>query len=57
MLDGLVDGEDDAGGFGGGGDSVDLDQGWLQHARLKVVRDALALDVDAIIRSVKLQKS
>merc|ERR1719414_787669 len=51
VLDGLIHGEDDAGGFGGGRNGVDLDQSGFEHAGVKVVGDAFGFDVDAEIGS------
>ena len=47
VLDCLVDGEDNAGGFRSCCDGVDLNKGWFQHAGGKVVGNSLGLNVDA----------
>ena len=57
VLDGLVDGEDEAGGLRGRRDGVDLDDGRLPHAGRKVVGDILGEDVDAVPAVVLLKVS
>ena len=57
VLDGLVDGEDEAGGLRGRRDGVDLDDGRLPHAGRKIVGDVLCEDVDAVPAVVLLKVS
>ena len=45
VLDGLIDGEDEASSFSSSGEGVDLDDGRLPDKRLKVVCNVLPRDV------------
>ena len=45
VLDGLVDGQDEAGRLGGCGQGVDAHHGRLPHARDEVIRDVLVVNI------------
>lgn len=46
VLDGLINGEDETGSFGGSGEGIDLDQGRLPDVTFEGVGDALGGHVD-----------